>query len=496
MTAKIIPVEEVKIEPATLEITEGETAQLKASVSPADADQEVDWTSTDSQILTVDQNGLVTAIKPGTAIVVIRSKSYNDKQGACEVTVNQDKSLKGISLDATEITLNSGESRTLGVVYTPNYAANKNITWSSSDPSVATVTEGKVTALKEGTATVTAVSEEGGFKAECNVTVAKAERPFLYIGVGEEFLINGVPDPLDGSFDDEKKEYSGIGFFDSDGKDLYSLEMYNYPEYLWTGTLNDRYHAWICKNRKPIKDVSKYYKYDASYVYTPQGFSQRNGVYAIGIQEYQVNEVKVIRYQESDGDLVEYTIKSPGTKFESPRVVVGPNGVIHAVMRIKDSFNKYYIAWFQIDKGGNMTSKLIENDGDPTIDVTSSGDLYILTRRAVGNYYDCLLFKNGSLFKTVDKVDINFQGSVKCVGNSVYTIVNDVSKREARIHKDGTKIKTVTFNTDTYLGSLLWVTSGGDTYFAAGDDDIVHLYKNGNILYTYHDSIWGLCVLE
>ena len=124
---KVIVVEGVTIEPSAIEIKEGETAQLKATVSPAEADQEVEWTTQNSQIATVDGNGLVTAVKPGTTRIIARSKTNIEQQGYCEVTVKQDQSLKGISLEVSEINLSVGESRTIGVIYTPEYAANKDI---------------------------------------------------------------------------------------------------------------------------------------------------------------------------------------------------------------------------------------------------------------------------------------------------------------------------------------------------------------------------------
>ena len=60
---------------------------------------------------------------------------------------------------------------TLGVIFTPEGATNKNVTWQSSDESVVTVDGGVITAVGVGVATVTVISEDGGFRAECTVTV-------------------------------------------------------------------------------------------------------------------------------------------------------------------------------------------------------------------------------------------------------------------------------------------------------------------------------------
>ena len=95
----------------------------------------------------------------------------------------------GVSLDKTSITLNVDETATLTATVVPADADNKNVTWTSSDPLVATVANGIVTAKKEGTATITVTTEEGGYTATCTVTVTPEdpEEP-----QPEWVLINGI----------------------------------------------------------------------------------------------------------------------------------------------------------------------------------------------------------------------------------------------------------------------------------------------------------------
>ena len=76
-----------------------------------------------------------------------------------------------ITLDKTELSLSIGDSETLTATIEPNNATNKNVTWSSNNEAVATVDNGKVTAVKEGTTTITVTTEDGGKKATCTVTV-------------------------------------------------------------------------------------------------------------------------------------------------------------------------------------------------------------------------------------------------------------------------------------------------------------------------------------
>ena len=81
------------------------------------------------------------------------------------------KSLKGISLNKTELTLTVGESENLSVSYNPSYASNKEVTWSSSNKNIATIDNGKVTAIKPGTTEIKVISNEGKYESVCKVTV-------------------------------------------------------------------------------------------------------------------------------------------------------------------------------------------------------------------------------------------------------------------------------------------------------------------------------------
>ena len=83
--------------------------------------------------------------------------------------------VSGISLDKSTISLEIKETRQLTAAITPKNATNKNIIWSSSHPDVASVTNGLVTALKNGITVITAKTEDGGFTATCSVKVMLSE---------------------------------------------------------------------------------------------------------------------------------------------------------------------------------------------------------------------------------------------------------------------------------------------------------------------------------
>lgn len=79
--------------------------------------------------------------------------------------------MTGVTLDRTELTLPDGTSAQLTATVTPSKANNKVVIWESSDPSIATVEGGRVTAVTPGDAVITATTEDGGFTAQCNVFV-------------------------------------------------------------------------------------------------------------------------------------------------------------------------------------------------------------------------------------------------------------------------------------------------------------------------------------
>ena len=165
--AKVIPVTSVTLDKTTLTLTEGDETTLTATVKPDDAtDKTVTWTTSDATVATVT-DGKVKALKAGTATITAKA---GDKTATCAVTV-QAKVIPVTSmwLDKSELELTEGDEAVLTATVMPENATDKTVTWTSSNTSVATVTNGKVNAVKAGTATITA--KAGDKSAKCTVTV-------------------------------------------------------------------------------------------------------------------------------------------------------------------------------------------------------------------------------------------------------------------------------------------------------------------------------------
>ncbi|MBD5260528.1 MAG: hypothetical protein HDS38_00145 [Bacteroides sp.] len=204
VTARVIAVTEVVLDNTSLEMTEGDTVSLTATVNPADAtDKTLTWTSSDASVASVSENGEVQALKSGTATITV--SSANGKTATCVVSVAKKIiEVTGITLSNTELKMTEGDAATLTATVNPSDATDKTLTWTSSDASVASVSaNGEVQALKAGTATIT-VSSTNGKTATCVVTVElkviemqaialDAEELSLEVGDTHQFIATVLP---------------------------------------------------------------------------------------------------------------------------------------------------------------------------------------------------------------------------------------------------------------------------------------------------------------
>ena len=187
---RIYPVESVSLDKASLELTEGDKATLTATILPENAsNKNISWTSSDEKIATVSANGEVTAVTPGKATITVTTEDGN-KTAKCEVTVNKKiYPVESVSLDKTSLELTEGDKATLTATILPENASNKNISWTSGDEKIATVSaNGEVTAVAHGKATITVTTEDGNKTAKCEVTVNKKIYPVESVSLDKTSL--------------------------------------------------------------------------------------------------------------------------------------------------------------------------------------------------------------------------------------------------------------------------------------------------------------------
>ena len=164
-----IKVTGITLNSSSLSLIEGETADLTATISPKDADNKtVIWSSSNGSVAGVS-NGKVTALSPGSTTITAKSDD-GGFTATCVVSVAPRViAVTSITLSKTELTLVEGESETITATVQPDNATNKTVTWSSSDVTIAVVEGGKITAVKEGTTTISA--KAGEQSSTCKVIV-------------------------------------------------------------------------------------------------------------------------------------------------------------------------------------------------------------------------------------------------------------------------------------------------------------------------------------
>ena len=127
------------------------------------------WTSSNTAVAKVSSTGLVTAVKAGTATITVKTAD-GGFTAVCKITV--DIPVTGVKINTTAKTITAGKTFRLAAWPQPSNATNKQVTWTSSNTAVATVSStGLVKAVKKGTATITVKTVDGGYTAACKITV-------------------------------------------------------------------------------------------------------------------------------------------------------------------------------------------------------------------------------------------------------------------------------------------------------------------------------------
>lgn len=191
---KTVPVSGVTLSPSSLTLTEGEESRLTATVLPEGAtDKTVSWSSSQPSVASVSE-GLVHALQEGSAVITVKTAD-GARTATCAVTVNRKAvSVASVSLDRTTLELMEGEEATLTATVKPDDADDRSVTWSSDKPAVATVKDGTVTAVAEGTANITVTTTDGAKNGHlCRDGTAEAWPEICQDGSGEAPRYADIP---------------------------------------------------------------------------------------------------------------------------------------------------------------------------------------------------------------------------------------------------------------------------------------------------------------
>ena len=190
----------VTMSSASLSLKVGQTGNLSANVAPTTAtDKSVTWSSNNDNIATVSTSGMVTAIAAGTTSITATTTD-GGFTATCTVSVTTPAPaivhVTGVTVSPTTLSLEVGQTERVEAIVEPATATDNNVSWSSSNEAIATVSaSGIVSAVAEGTASITATTLDGRISATCAVTILKST-------VGNESLNDNTfvvyPNPTDG----------------------------------------------------------------------------------------------------------------------------------------------------------------------------------------------------------------------------------------------------------------------------------------------------------
>lgn len=217
---KAIPMAGLSLDKEEVKIVKGDKLKLTATVEPSDAtDQKLVWYSSDPDIANVDSDGVVTAKSVGITVINVKAQ-VSSLSAYC--IVNVIAPVSDIVLSETELDLYEGDSKIIVATIIPDAASNQKVIWESSDSGIATVIEGKVTGLKAGDATVTAITENGKKSAVCKVSVhthvsgISLNRGALTLNAGEKTSLIVTIEPTNA--------YNKTVIWKSDNPDIASVE--------------------------------------------------------------------------------------------------------------------------------------------------------------------------------------------------------------------------------------------------------------------------------
>ncbi len=188
--------------PQELSLKVNQTIKVQAVVNPVDAtDKSLKWSSSNTAVATVDGNGNIIAVAMGETDITVTANDGSGVSATCKVTVVTTP-VERVSVTANgSTTLKPGQTLQLNATVLPENATDKTVVWTSSDVTVATVTNaGLVTAVSVGNASIKATAGDKSACVEITVEPIRAESLILFhtdidLKVGEEYTLSPVITP-------------------------------------------------------------------------------------------------------------------------------------------------------------------------------------------------------------------------------------------------------------------------------------------------------------
>lgn len=193
-----VPVTNVSLNRNEITLTRNGRGSLVATVTPHNASNSIiSWSSSNENVATVDDAGVVTAVGAGTANIIVTTA---DGGRTASSTVTVTIPLSHVSLPG-RLTMSVGATEALAPVINPVDASNQAVTWLSSNPSVATVSNGNISAVSSGEAIIRVTTADGGRMAQTIVTVINPvtgitfNEPYITLEEGNTTTVSPIISP-------------------------------------------------------------------------------------------------------------------------------------------------------------------------------------------------------------------------------------------------------------------------------------------------------------
>ena len=236
-----ISVRSVEIENSEATLKQDEPLQLITKVLPENAaDKSLKYSSSNPDVATVNNSGLVTHVKDGNVIITV--KSANDKSDT--IALRALTPVRGISITNKISSLDVGETYQFHSEFTPSSPTNKNFVWATSDVNIVSMDNGLVTALKKGNVLITVTSEDGNKTDENAVRVILPVTGLQISGsnkavFGYDIQLGFIPIPSDADVDTLKWSVSDKSLAEINNDGLLTPKAANGT---FTVTISDEKH--------------------------------------------------------------------------------------------------------------------------------------------------------------------------------------------------------------------------------------------------------------
>ena len=231
VSKKTVAVSSIKLNKNNLSLEINEKHSFTYTINPSNAtNQNVTWSSSNSNVVSVDNKGNIKALKAGNAIITVKSKD-NNKSDSCNVKVNEPIKVTGIEIEKRNLGMYLNDTYDMKYKLLPNNSSSKGITWETSDANIVSVDNGLLIAKKVGKATITVKTEEG-YSDTCNIYVTKDSKTKVKItklafdvsskqvNIGDKIIINVSFTPSNATIRDLdwKSSDTNVAKVDSQGR--------------------------------------------------------------------------------------------------------------------------------------------------------------------------------------------------------------------------------------------------------------------------------------